>query len=145
MVKIGWGGETDFSTRTAKKDLSCFCLHFLSRPLNIVTVTECLALIFPFQNSKQHDHPLRQASVGFSSVICYLNATKTRIFILQVLVIICLQVLCSCVRVKVLTIMLKCSCNVNPLKPHIYNKIGVYRDIHYCLIFALIHRLWILV
>ena len=40
---------------------------------------------------------------------------------------------------------LTCMCNVDPLTPHFYSKIGVYRGIHYFLIFALKHRLWLLV
>ena len=44
-------------------------------------------------------------------------------------------------------IMLTCPCYIDPLLPHFYNfsKIGVYRGIHFFLIFALKHRLWVLV
>ena len=38
-------------------------------------------------------------------------------------------------------IMITCPCNVHPL---LYSKTGVYRGIHYFLIFALKHRLWVL-
>ena len=40
-----------------------------------------------------------------------------------------------------------CPCDSYPLTPHFYNynKIGVYRGIHNFLIFALKHRLWVLV
>ena len=45
--------------------------------------------------------------------------------------------------------MLRSSCNVDPLPPPLsyrkYSKTGVYRGIHYFLIFALKHRLWVLV
>ena len=43
-------------------------------------------------------------------------------------------------------IMQTCQCNVHPLTPHfLYSKTGVYRGIHYFLIFALNYRLWVLV
>ena len=37
--------------------------------------------------------------------------------------------------------MLTCTCDEDPL----YSKIGVYRGMHFFLIFALKHRLWVLV
>ena len=43
-------------------------------------------------------------------------------------------------------IMQTCPCNVHPLyTPLLYSKTVVYRGIHYFLIFALKHRLWVLV
>ena len=36
-------------------------------------------------------------------------------------------------------------CFIPPYTPLLYNKTGVYRDIHYFLIFALKHILWVLV
>ena len=43
-------------------------------------------------------------------------------------------------------IRITCPCNVHPLTTHFYySKIGVYRGKHYFLIFALKHRLWVLV
>ena len=43
-------------------------------------------------------------------------------------------------------IMLTCPCNVHPpYTPLLYSKTGDYRGIHYFLIFALKHRLWVLV
>ena len=42
-------------------------------------------------------------------------------------------------------IMLACPCNVDPYTPLLYSKTGVYRGIHYFLIFALKHILWVLV
>ena len=43
-------------------------------------------------------------------------------------------------------IMLTSPCNIDPLNPtFIYSKIGVYRGMHYFIIFALKHRLWVLV
>ena len=45
-----------------------------------------------------------------------------------------------------LLIMITCPCNVYPLTPHFYIvKLGFYRGIHFCLIFALKQRLWVLV
>ena len=42
--------------------------------------------------------------------------------------------------------MLTFPCNVDPLTPNFYfSKTEVYRGIHYFLIFALKHRLWVLV
>ena len=42
-------------------------------------------------------------------------------------------------------IMITCPCNVDHLTTHLYSKSGVYRGIHYFLIFALKHILWVLV
>ena len=43
-------------------------------------------------------------------------------------------------------IMLTCLCDEDPLKPHFYiAKLGINRGIHYLLIFAPKHRLWVLV
>ena len=43
-------------------------------------------------------------------------------------------------------IMITRPCNEHPLTPHFYySKTGVYRGIHYFLIFALKHRSWILI
>ena len=42
-------------------------------------------------------------------------------------------------------IMITCPCNVDSLYPILNSKIGVYRGIHYFLIFALKHELWVLV
>ena len=36
-------------------------------------------------------------------------------------------------------------CNEDPLTPHLYSKTGVYRGIYFVLIFALKHRLLVLV
>ena len=36
-------------------------------------------------------------------------------------------------------------CNEDPLTPHFYSKTMVYRGIHYILIIALKHRLWVLI
>ena len=41
--------------------------------------------------------------------------------------------------------MLSCPYNVDPLHITLHRKTGVYRGIHYFLIFALKHRLWVLV
>ena len=42
--------------------------------------------------------------------------------------------------------MKTCPCKEDPLTPHFYiEKTGVYRGVHYFLIFALKHRLWVLV
>ena len=42
--------------------------------------------------------------------------------------------------------MITCPCNVDPLTPRFYiSKTGVCRGIHYFLILALKHRLWVLV
>ena len=41
--------------------------------------------------------------------------------------------------------MLTCPCNIHPLTPHVKSKTGVNKGIHYFLIFALKHRLWVLV
>ena len=43
-------------------------------------------------------------------------------------------------------IRITCPCDLYPLTPHFYiAKLGVYRGKHYFLIFALKHRLWVLV
>ena len=42
-------------------------------------------------------------------------------------------------------IMLTCLCKIPPYTPLFYSKTGVYRGIHFFLIFALKHRLWVLV
>ena len=57
------------------------------------------------------------------------------------------SVYCFCIDVAIDDlIMITCPCNVYPLTPHLYIvKTGVYRDIFYFLIFALKHRLWVLV
>ena len=39
----------------------------------------------------------------------------------------------------------KSVCFIPPYTPLLYSKTGVYRGVHYFLIFALKHRLWILV
>ena len=45
----------------------------------------------------------------------------------------------------VFNIKITCSCDLYPLHPTFYGKTGVYRGIHYFLIFALKHRLWVLI
>ena len=47
---------------------------------------------------------------------------------------------CSYVAIRITS-----PCDLYPLTPHLYSKTGVYRGIHYFLIFALKHRLWVLV
>ena len=51
----------------------------------------------------------------------------------------------ACAFVLCLHMTKTCRYNIDPLKPHFYSKTGVYRDIHYFLIFAQKHRLWVLV
>ena len=47
---------------------------------------------------------------------------------------------------EIIHIMITCPCNVVPLTGHFHKvKIGVYRGKHYFLIFALKHRLWVLI
>ena len=44
-----------------------------------------------------------------------------------------------------LYIRITCPCNIPPYNPLLYSKTGVYRGIHFFLIFALKHRLGVLV